>query len=84
MRLEGMTIEETAKEMVPYIGRVRVDRGKFRDDCARTREKFGRGDGQPSYQRAEKRLEQLGQKVLAASGTPIERRVVSSPERKID
>ncbi len=62
--LKGMRIEERAKEIIQYLGRLE-------GDFARMREEFnllGRhlGHAQASFQNAEKRLDQFGQKLLAA------------------
>ncbi len=62
--LKGMKIEERAKEIIQYLGRLE-------GDFARMREEFnllGRhlGHAQSSFQSAEKRLDQFGQKLLAA------------------
>jgi DNA recombination protein RmuC len=76
-----MNIEERAKEIIQYLGRLQGDFGKFREDF----DLLGKhlGHAQSSYQGAEKRLEQLGQKLLAADGEPVERCASLSPERKI-
>jgi DNA recombination protein RmuC len=79
--LKGMKIEDRAKEIIQYLGRLQGDFGRFRDEFDLVGKHLGHA--QSSYQGAEKRLEQLGQKLLLADAEPIERCAPSSQERKI-
>lgn len=74
--LKGMRIEERAKEIIQYLGRLQGDFAKFREDF----DLLGKhlGHAQLSFQGAEKRLEQLGQKLLSADADMIERCAPSS------
>lgn len=64
--LKGMKIEERAKEILQYLGRLEGDFGKFRGDFNLVGKHLGHT--QASFQVAEKRLDQFGQKLLAAEG----------------
>ncbi len=79
--LKGMKIDERAKEFVQYLGRLQGDFRKFRDDF----DLLGKhlGHAQSSYQGAEKRLEQFGQKLLSADGERLEHVAAAAPEGKI-
>ena len=79
--LKSMKIDERAKEIIQYLGRLQVDFGGFREDF----DLLGKHltQAQSSYQGAEKRLEQFGQKLVSADAEPFERSVPASPERKI-
>jgi DNA recombination protein RmuC len=68
--LRGMKVEERAKEIIQYLGRLQGDYAKFRDDFGLLGKHLGHA--QSSYQSAEKRVEQLGQKLLSADGDPKE------------
>lgn len=62
--LKGMKIEERAKEIVQYLGRLEGDFSRFREEFSL----LGRhlSHAQSSFQNAEKRLDQFGQKLLQA------------------
>jgi len=62
--LKGMKIEDRAKEIIQYLSRLQGDFGKFREEFALLGKHVGHA--QSSYQTAERRLEQFGQKLLAA------------------
>lgn len=62
--LKGMKIEERAKEIIQYLSRLEGDFSKFRDDFGLLGKHLGHA--QSSYQNAEKRLDQFGQKLLTA------------------
>lgn len=62
--LKGMKIEERAREIIQYLSRLEGDFSKFKEEF----NLVGRhlGHAQSSFQGAEKRLDQFGQKLLAA------------------
>jgi DNA recombination protein RmuC len=62
--LKGMKIEDRAKEIIQYLGRLQGDFAKFRDEFSVLGKHVGHA--QASYQNADRRLEQFGQKLLAA------------------
>lgn len=64
--LRGMKVEESAREILQLLARLEGEFTKFRDEFGL----LGRhlGHAQSSYQSADKRLEQLGQKLLGAAG----------------
>ncbi len=62
--LKGMKIEERAKEIVQYLSRLEGDFSKFKDEFVLLGKHLGHA--QSSFQGAERRLEQFGQKLLAA------------------
>ena len=62
--LKGMKIEERAKEVMQYLGRLEGDFGRFKDEFTLVGKHLGHA--QSSFQAAEKRLDQFGQKLLAA------------------
>jgi DNA recombination protein RmuC len=62
--LKGMKIEDRAKEIIQYLNRLQGDFSKFRDEFALLGKHVGHA--QASYQTADRRLEQFGQKLLAA------------------
>jgi DNA recombination protein RmuC len=64
--LKGMKIEERAKEIIQYLSRLQGDFSKFQDDFGLVGKHLGHA--QSTYQNAEKRLNQLSQKLLAAEG----------------
>jgi DNA recombination protein RmuC len=68
--LRGMKVEERAKEIIQYLSRLQGDYTKFRDDFGLLGKHLGHA--QASYQSAEKRVEQFGQKLLCADGDPKE------------
>ena len=63
--LKGMKIEQSAKEIIEYLGRLQGDFSRFRDDFGLLGKHLGHA--QSVYQNAEKRLEQFSQKLLAAN-----------------
>ena len=62
--LKGMKIEDRAKEIIQYLKGLQGDFGKFREEFALLGKHVGHA--QASYQTADRRLEQFGQKLLAA------------------
>ena len=62
--LKGMKIEERAKEIIQYLSRLEGDFSRFREEFNLAGKHLGHA--QSSYQGAEKRLDQFGQKLLAA------------------
>ncbi len=78
--LKGMKVEERAKEIIRYIGRLQGDFSRFRDEF----ELVGKhlGHAQSSYQSADKRIEQFGQKLLSAEVAPGEPPAIPVLERE--
>jgi DNA recombination protein RmuC len=68
--LKGMKIEDRAKEIIQYLSRLQGDFGKFREEFALLGKHVGHA--QSSYQNADRRLEQFGQKLLVADTDQIE------------
>jgi len=68
--LKGLRIEDRTKEILQYLGRLQGDFAKFRDDFVL----LGRhlAHAQSSYQSADRRLEQFGQKFLVADSAQNE------------
>ena len=62
--LKGMKIEDHAKEIIQYLGRLEGDFTRFREEFAVLGKHVGHA--QATYQTADRRLEQFGQKLLAA------------------
>ena len=62
--LKGLKIESRAKEIGQYLSRLESDLGKFREDFNLVGKHLGHA--QACFQSSEKRLEQFGQKLLAA------------------
>src|SRR5947208_8208551 len=62
--LKGMKIEDRAREIIQYLGRLQGDFARFRDEFALLGKHVGHA--QSSYQNADRRLEQFGQKLLVA------------------
>jgi DNA recombination protein RmuC len=62
--LKGLKIESRAKEIGQYLSRLESDFGKFREDFNLVGKHLGHA--QACFQTSEKRLEQFGQKLLAA------------------
>ena len=77
--LKGMKIEERAKEIIQYLNRLQGDFSKFRDDFGLVGKHLGHA--QSTYQNAEKRLDQFGQKLLCADADPGELPQPSSNDR---
>jgi DNA recombination protein RmuC len=79
--LKGMKIEDRAREIIQYLGRLQGDFARFRDEFALLGKHVGHA--QSSYQNADRRLEQFGQKLLIAEADqrePAEPQAVSRPE----
>jgi len=78
--LKGMKVEERAKEIVRYIGRLQGDFTRFRDEF----DLLGKhlGHAQSSYQNADRRLEQFGQKLISAETAPKDALEIRSIERE--
>jgi DNA recombination protein RmuC len=68
--LKGMRIEDRAKEIIEYLGRLQGDFAKFRDEFVVLGKHINHA--QSSYQSADKRLEQFGQKFFAAESAQSE------------
>lgn len=68
--LRGMKVEERAKEILEYLSRLQNDFAKFRDEYTLLGKHLGHA--QASHQNAERRLDQFGQKLLAAAAEPKE------------
>ena len=62
--LKGMKIEERAKEIIHYLSRLEGDFSRFKDDFSLVGKHLGHAHS--SFQNAEKRLDQFGQKLLEA------------------
>lgn len=62
--LRGMRIEQSAKDIIQYLSRLQGDFSRLRDDFGLLGKHLGHA--QASFQAAEKRLEQFGQKLLSA------------------
>ena len=62
--LKGLKIEDRAKEIVGYLSRLDGDLNKFRDEFSLLGKHLGHA--QASFQNAERRLEQFGQRLSAA------------------
>jgi DNA recombination protein RmuC len=68
--LKGMKIEDRAKEIIQYLGRLQGDFTRFRDEFAVLGKHVGHA--QASYLAADRRLEQFGQKFVVADGNQRE------------
>ena len=68
--LKGLKIEDRAKEIIRYLSRLHGDFAKFRDEFSLLGKHMGYAES--SYQNAERRLEQFGQRLLAADSDQIE------------
>ena len=79
--LKGMKIEDRAKEVLQYLSRLQGDFARFRDEFS----VIGRhlGHAQSSYQNAEKRLDQFGQKLFSADRDQKELFQPPSLDRKV-
>ncbi len=78
--LKGMKIEDRAREIIQYLGRLQGDFARFRDEFALLGKHVGHA--QSSYQSADRRLEQFGQKLQVAEADqrePSEPQAVSRP-----
>ena len=69
--LKGMKVEERAKEILEFLGRLDGEFAKFRDEFSLLGKHLGHA--QSSYQSAERRLEQFGQRLATADGERKER-----------
>jgi DNA recombination protein RmuC len=69
--LKGLKIEDRAKEIVAYLSRLQGDFQKFRDEFTLLGKHLGHA--QASFQNADRRLEQFGQRLLAADSEQNER-----------
>jgi DNA recombination protein RmuC len=80
--LKGMRIDERAKDVLQYLGRLQGDFSRFRDEFGL----LGRhiGHAQSCYHGTEKRLDQFAQKFLAAEAEPVELFGPAPPEGKIE
>jgi DNA recombination protein RmuC len=79
--LRGMKIEDRAKEVLQYLSRLQGDFARFREEFS----VMGRhlGHAQSSYQNAEKRLDQFGQKLFSADRDQKELFQPASLDRKV-
>lgn len=68
--LKGLRLEDRTKEIIQYLGRLQGDFGKFRDEFALLGKHLNHA--QSTFQSADKRLEQFGQKFLAAESAQSE------------
>jgi len=78
--LKGMKVEARAKEIIRYIGRLQGDFARFRDDFDLVGKHLGHA--QSSYQSADKRIEQFGQKLLSAEIAPGDPATIPALERE--
>jgi DNA recombination protein RmuC len=78
--LKGMKVEERAKEIIRYIGRLQGDFTRFRDEFGLLGKHLGHA--QSSYQNADRRLEQFGQKLISAEAAPKDALEIRSLERE--
>ena len=78
--LKGMKIEDHAKEVLQYLGRLQGDFARFREDFGLLGKHLSHA--QSSYQNSEKRLDQFGQKLLSADGDQKELFETRSLDRK--
>ena len=68
--LKGMKIEDRAKEIVVYLSRLQGDFIKFRDEFNLLGKHLGHA--QASFQNADRKLEQFGQRLSAADSEQLE------------
>jgi len=78
--LKGMKIEDRAREILQYLGRLQGDFVRFRDEFALLGKHVGHA--QSSFQSADRRLEQFGQKLVAADSD--QRELFDSPGARRD
>ena len=78
--LKGMKVEERAKEIIRYLGRLQGDFARFRDEFDLVGKHLGHA--QSSYQSADKRIEQFGLKLLSAEVAPGEPAAIPALERE--
>jgi DNA anti-recombination protein RmuC len=62
--LKGMKVEVRAKEILQYLSQLHGEFAKFRDEFSLLGKHLGHA--QSSYQSAERRLDQFGQRLAAA------------------
>ena len=77
--LKGMKIEERAKEIVGYLGRLDGEFNKFRDEFALVGKHLGHAQG--SFQNADRRLEQFAQRLAgadAAAASDCDKRITTN------
>jgi DNA recombination protein RmuC len=79
--LKGMTIEQRAKEIIESLSRLQGDFTRFRDEFALLGKHLGHA--QSSYQTAERRAEQLGQKLVSVNTDQAELFETAAPARKL-
>jgi len=78
--LKGMKVEERAKEIIRYLSRLQGDFARFRDEFDLVGKHLSHA--QSSYQSADKRIEQFGQKLLSAEIAPGEPAAIPAFERE--
>ena len=78
--LKGMTIEQRAKEIIECLSRLQGDFTRFRDEFGLIGKHLGHA--QSSYQTAEKRFEQFGQKLVSANAGQTELFQTTAADRK--
>ena len=78
--LKGMTIEQRAKEIIECLSRLQGDFTRFRDEFSLIGKHLGHA--QSSYQAAEKRFEQFGQKLVSANAGQTELFQTAAADRK--
>jgi DNA recombination protein RmuC len=79
--LKGMTIEQRAKEIIECLSRLQGDFTRFRDEFSLLGKHLGHA--QSSYQSAEKRAEQFGQKLVSANAGQTELFETAAVDRKL-
>ena len=78
--LKGMTIEQRAKEIIECLSRLQGDFTRFRDEFGLLGKHLGHA--QSSYQSAEKRFEQFGQKLVSVNAGQTESLQTAVADRK--
>jgi DNA recombination protein RmuC len=79
--LKGMTIEQGAKEIIECLSRLQGDFTRFRDEFGLLGKHLGHA--QSSYQSAEKRVEQFGQKLVSANAGQTQPLQTAAADRKL-
>jgi DNA recombination protein RmuC len=79
--LKGMTIEQGAKEIIECLSRLQGDFTRFRDEFGLLGKHLGHA--QSSYQSAEKRVEQFGQKLVSANDGQTQPLQTAAADRKL-
>ncbi|HVO92085.1 MAG TPA: DNA recombination protein RmuC [Terriglobales bacterium] len=77
--LKGLKIEDRAKEIIQYLGRLQGDFGKFRDEFTLLGKHLAHA--QTSFQNADRRLDRFAQRLLAADDEQVELFQPPSSER---